>query len=497
MPANDTSHPSFSRGRRWTSALNTVLAAVAALAVVVMLNYLAAGHFLRGFWSRDSSFKLSRQTLAVINTLTNQVQVTIFFQPNDRNEQIYGLTRALLAEYQNANPSHIHVRLLDYSRFVGEAKELLAKYDLTGQKERDFVLFESNDHSKIVDASDLAEYDFSELASGRIRRSGFRGEALFTSDIYAVSNPQTLKSYFLHGHGENDPGDPAGGTQNLGGFGYSKFAAILKKEINSDWDRLSLLGTNGIPADCQLLIVAGPRHGEFLKEEVAKIGDYLQKGGRLFALLTTNCGLEPLLSNHWHVCLGESRVSDLDPRYKYNASQFFTATLFPHPVVNPLLNDAMPILMVGPRPVFQVPDQNKVPGSPEVTLLAATSKDGVDTEHRTGHFPLLFAVEQGVIQGVDSPRGGGTRIVLAGDSDFLDDNVIDTWEGNHDFAKLALSWLLQRPQLMLQGLVPQPIRGYKLYMTQSQSASIRWLFLAGMPGAVLALGTLVWLRRRR
>jgi hypothetical protein len=424
--------------------------------------------------------------------------VTIFFQPNGRNEQIYGLTRALLAEYQNACPSHIHVRLLDYSRFVGEAKELLAKYDLTGQKEKDFVLFESNGHSKIVDASDLAEFDFSELPSGRIRRSGFRGEALFTSDIYAVSNPQALKAYFLCGHGENDPGDPAGGTQNLGHSGYSKLAAILKKEINCDWDRLSLIGTNGIPADCQLLIVAGPRHGPFLKEEVAKIGDYLQKrGGRLFALLTTNCGLEPLLAEHWHVRLGDSRVMDMDPHYKYSPYTFFTAELFPLSFVAPLANDRIPILMVWPRPVIQVPDQNKVPGAPEVTLLAATSKDGVDTEHRAGQFPLLVAVEQGVIQGVDSPRGGGTRIVVAGDSDFLDDYVIDTLEGNHDFAKLALSWLLQRPQLMLQGLVPQPIREYKLYMTQSQSASVRWLFLAGMPGAVLALGALVWLRRRR
>jgi hypothetical protein len=500
MPESDTSHPSFSRGRRWISALNTALAAAAALALVVMVNYLAAGYFQRSFWSRDSSFKLSRQTLAVLNTLTNQVQVTIFFQPNGDNQEIYGLTRSLLAEYQNANPSHIHVRLLDYSRFVGEAKELLNKYDLAGQKDKDFVLFESNGHSKIVYAREMAEYDYSDLMARRsktVRRSKFRGEVLFTSDIYAVSNPQALKAYFLYGHGENNPGDPAGGTQKLGGAGYSKLAAILKMEINSDWDRLSLLGTNNIPGDCQLLIVAGPCHGEFLKEEVDKIGDYLQKGGRLLALLGTNCGLEPLLAQHWGVRLGDSRVSDQDPHYRYNASAFFTATLFPHHIVDPLIKDVMPILMVGPRPVFQVKDQNKVPGAPEVTLLAATSADGADTDHRTGTFPLLVAVEQGVIQGVDSPRGGGTRLVVAGDSDFLDDEIISSWGANHDFAKLALSWLLQRPQLMLQGLVPQPIREYKLYMTQSQSAAVRWLFLAGMPGAVLALGGLVWLRRRR
>jgi hypothetical protein len=156
----------------------------------------------------------------------------------------------------------------------------------------------------------------------------------------------------------------------------------------------------------------------------------------------------------------------------------------------------MSILMVWPRPVFPVEDQNKVPGAPEVRVLAATSREGADTNNHTGSFPLLAAVEQGVIQGVDSPRGG-TRMVVAGDSDFLDDNAIDQWAGNHAFAKQALNWLLQRPQLILQDLVPQPIRQYKLYMTPHQSAVVRWLFLAAMPAAVLALGGLVWLRRRR
>jgi len=498
MPHSDSSHPSFSRGRRWMSALNTLLAIATALALVVMLNYLSAGHFQRAFWSRDYAFKLSRATLAVLNSLTNQVRVTMFFDARNSPE-IYSLTRALLAEYQNANPRHLQVRLLDYSRSAGEAKALLDKYNRTGQKEKDFVLFESDGHSKIVDASDLAYFDYSDLVAGRskfVRRNAFRGEELFTSDIYAVSYPQPLKAYFLCGHGENDPGNPATGEPPDTIHGYSKFAAILKKEANSDWDRLSLLGTNGIPADCQLLIVPGPHKGEFLPEELAKIGDYLQKGGRLFALLTTHCGLEPLLAEHWSVRLGESRVKDLDPQYKVGDFTFLTARLLPHPIVNPLAGDDMSILMVWPRPVFPVEDQNKVPGAPEVKVLAATSREGADTNNRTGSFPLLAAVEQGVIQGVDSPRGG-TRIVVAGDSDFLDDNAIDQWAGNHAFAKQSLNWLLQRPQLILEGLVPQPIREYKLYMTPHQSGVVRWLFLAGMPAAVLALGGLVWLRRRR
>jgi hypothetical protein len=499
MPQTDDPKPSFSSGRRWLGALNTVLAVAAVLALAVMFNYLSADrYFFRFHLSRDAAFKLSSQTRAVLNSLTNDVQATIFFQPDGDNQEIYGLTSGLLTEYQNANPIHLHVRLLDYTRFPGPAKEFLAKNDLSGPREKDFVLFESNGHAKVVYARELAEYDFSELMAGRskfVRRSAFKGELLFTSDIYAVTHPQARKTYFLTGHHENNPGNPSGAEENLGSSGYSKLAAILKQELDSDWDVLSLRGTNDIPRDCQLLIVAGPREGEFLAEETNKIAAYLKSGGRLMALLTKPCGLEPMLSNQWGVRLGNSRVTDKDPRVSEGPYAFLTSTFNAHTIVNPLAKDQTGILMVYPRPVYSV-DRGKMPGAPEVTLLAYTSASGIDENKHTEVYPLLAAVEQGVIKGVDTPRGGGTQIVVAGDSDFLDDEIIDSWPVNHDFAKLALSWLLQRPQIMIEGLASQPIKEYKLYMTSAQSAAVGWLFLGAMPASILVLGGFVWLRRR-
>ena len=39
----------------------------------------------------------------VLDSLTNDVNVTIFFQPDGDNEEIYALTSGLLTEYQHAN----------------------------------------------------------------------------------------------------------------------------------------------------------------------------------------------------------------------------------------------------------------------------------------------------------------------------------------------------------------------------------------------------------
>jgi len=496
MPQTAEPKPSFSRAQRWQGALNTAVAACAALALVVMVNYLAGGYFTRFHLARDAAFKLSRQTKIVLESLTNDVTVTIFFQPNGHNEEVYGLTRSLLNEYQSANPRHLHVKLLDYTRLAGEAKELLTKHKLAEVQEKDFVLIECDGHAKVIYARDLADYNVNDYLAGHskvIRRSAFKGELLFTSAIFAVSHPQSLKTYFLYGHGENNPGTPAGEQEDLGNFGYAKLAAILKEEIDSDWDRLALTGTNDVPRDCQLLIVAGPK-GEFLPGEVTKIGAYLKNGGRLLALLPEPCGLENLLAQQWGVRLGTNRVAD--PSLSESPGSFLTAKLAPHRIMDPLAKDKRGILMTWTRPVYQITNQAKIPGAPEYQILAATSDQGIDVNKRVGSYPLLAAVEQGVIPGVDTSHGAGTRIVVAGDSLFLDDQVIQSWEANHDFAELSINWLLQRPQIMLEGLVPQPIKEYKLYLTHAQSFSIRWLFLAAMPGSILALGGLVWLRRR-
>jgi hypothetical protein len=326
-----------------------MLAVAAALALVVMVNYLAGGHFKRFQMDRDSAFQLTDQTLHVLDSLTNDVNVTIFFEPHGANEEIYGLVSGLLTEYQEACPRHLHVMTLDYDRKVGEAKEFLSKYNLNGLKERDFVFFESGGHTKLIGAKDLANYDFSDLMAGRskfVRRSAFLGELYFTQNIYDVSNPKSAKAYFLSGHGENDP------EENKANTGYSKLAAILTNEVNCAWEKLSLQGSNGVPADCQLLIVAASAREEKLTaNELAKIAAYLKEGGRMLALLTVPSGLESVLAD-WGVGVGDRRVVDMDKNFNHGEGTFLTAKLTPnHRIMDPLASEKMPMLMVFPRPV--------------------------------------------------------------------------------------------------------------------------------------------------
>ena len=85
--------------------------------------------------------------------------------------------------------------------------------------------------------------------------------------------------------------------------------------------------------------------------------------------------------------------------------------------------------------------------------------------------------------------------MVTGDSFFLSNQMIDSG-ANRDFAGHAVNWLLDRTEL-LAGIGPRAVREYKLNLSQTQMVAVRWALLGGMPGAVLFIGLLVWLRRRK
>src|SRR5579872_1845491 len=219
----DDSKNGFSAGRRWISGFNASLGMLALLAIIVMLNFVASGHVRRFQWASHSLYNLSPQTLRVLRSLTNDVAVTIRFDPRGQQD-IYSLTSVLLAQYQNANPRFIHVTNLDYTRFPADDKALLDRLHLSTLKEQDTVIIEGNGQSKVYYASQLVGYEINDLITGRsrtVRRSEFKGEMYFTAAIFAVSNPRDVKTYFLYGHNEGEPSDE---SHKLTDTDFSKLA---------------------------------------------------------------------------------------------------------------------------------------------------------------------------------------------------------------------------------------------------------------------------------
>lgn len=487
MASHNPTKPSFSPGRKWSIGFNVVLAVAVILAVVVMVNYLSAYYFTRFHVGARVHHELSPRTLSVLQALTNDVKVTLYY---DKEEPLFSTVAELLNEYRLRSP-RIVVETVDYLRDAGRAQQLKERYNLTSDK--NLIIFDCEDKTKIVDGGTLAEYTLeqvpheTELAFRR-KPTFFKGEQTFTAVLLDVTNPKPLKAYFLQGHGEHDP---ASGDETEG---YLKFAGILQQNY-IQVEPISLLGTNDLPMDCHLLIIAAPRE-QIPAVELEKIERYLNQGGRLLALFNFRSanritGLEKILAN-WGVSVAAGVVKDSGNTI--TGSDVIVSNFGKHPVVNPLLQSRLHLVL--PRMVGALPSSSQAAEAPKVEELAFTGPQAAiegEPPREPRALPLMVAVEKGAVKGVITERGL-TRMIVVGDSFFLGNRQIDS-AANRDFVNLAANWLLDRTQL-LHGVGPRPIMEYRVLMTRSQVNFVRWILLGAMPGAVLLVGGVVWVRRR-
>jgi ABC-type uncharacterized transport system involved in gliding motility auxiliary subunit len=481
--------PSFSRGRKWAMAFNVVVSSLALLAILVMGNYLASRHYWR-LQVDSAKVTISPLTKRILNSLTNHVKIIIYFDP-DGDHEMFSAVKSLLKEYE-LNCPKIDLEYIDFTK-PGRAELVREKYKFAVSAKGSRVIFDYKDRTRTVMSSELSEFQWN---GKEFRRSAFKGEQLFTSAIASVVEPRRAKIYFLTGHGEHDI------QSDEDSAGYSKFAKVLT-ENDIECAVLDNLATRDIPADCQVLLVAGPTQ-VFLPQEVARIEQYLSRGGRVFMLLNYasvqtrgRLGFDSLFAA-WNLDVGLNYVRDSDEAKAQQAELVVASRFGAHPIVKPLLNSSLELVI--PRSVGQ---RSALAGadSPKVSELVSTSKAGsiysssksLAGSEKHGSIPLAAAVEKGSIQGVSADRGVG-RMVVVGDSYFLANKLLD-YLSNYDFGLLAVDWLLNR-DVMLSEIPPHAVKDYKFNVTEHQMQTFRWIFLLVVPGLVLITGLGVWARRR-
>jgi hypothetical protein len=484
--ATDPNKPSFSPRRRWSIGFNVGLAIVAVFALVVMVNYLNARHFTKRFFlSSNTRMELSPRTISLLRSMTNEVRVTLYY---DKDEDLYGDVSQLLTEYQSANPK-IQIKVVDYLRDPGAALEIKAKYNLGSSTNKNFVIFDCEGRSKIVDEKILMRTQLERVeGEERVYRRkpvAFHGEMMFTGALLSVINPNPLKAYYLEGHGEASLTD-------AGEMGYQTFAGMLRQNY-IDVNSLSLLGTNLVPDDANLLIIAGP--GAAIPDfELEKINQYLSQGGRLFALFDARSaakevGLEGILLKYG-VVVGLDLV--VDPEHMATGKDLVVSAYSLHPAMNPVVGSGL--YMVVPRPISK--DRSADLSEMPVEEIAFTSENAYlysDKEKTPGRFALIAAVDEGA-KGLIRERGA-TRMLVVGDSFLLNNRQIEML-ANRDFLNGAISWLCDRNYL-LEGVGPKNVTEFRLVIPKGRLQALQWILLGAVPGGILLFGGLIWLTRRK
>jgi ABC-type uncharacterized transport system involved in gliding motility auxiliary subunit len=505
-----TPHVDVATRRRILFGSTLGVAALLVLALALIANYLSFRHYQRWDWTRSHLYTLSAKSLSIVKALDRDVDVVVFM---DDQSPTYEPTKELLSRYSAASP-RIHVSFVDPLRNPAQAQRMVEKYQI----QRAAVVFESGKDKRVVDATDLAEYDYSAMEQGGARQmKGFKGEQKFTGALVDLTEAKKPAVLFTTGHGEPS-------LDAMDGRGFGRLQQFLGTD-NFTIEEWASLGKNAVPPNTDLVVVAGPTQ-PFVRPELDLLSRFLQGGGRVLVLVEPNLaesghvgdtGLSAWLAE-WGVKMQDDIV--VDPANQlpfFGAETIYTANYGTHPITDALRQARVPVVFSLARSVVA----GTAPKGASIAELVQTSAEGwgeVDLDKLTqvekgpqdvpGPVGLGVALELNAPpppapptdEGMPAPppppapKGPRGRLVVYGDADFATNAQLDQ-PGNATLIANTLNWMVERESHL--GIAPKEPEQVHLSLTPQERRQDMLLVVLGLPAAALAAGIFITVRRRR
>jgi len=449
---------------------NSVLQALVVVVIGALLAYLSMRHPVHWDWTEAKEHTLAQGSVDTIAALPadGTIEMYAFFTHGNEAQ-----AKTLLDEYEYAGQKakrKVSVRFFDPT----ERPELAQTFQIT-----------SKDGVVVVCSGSC------QTAKGTVKVTDLTEQALTRAVRQAISSKK--KIYFLKGHGEADP-------EEKKGSGAAAVKAGLEDE-NATIAELLLANEKEVPADADLVIIAGPDHA-LSDRELELLDAYLKRGGSLLVMIdpVVDSNLEGQLKS-WGIDAGPEIIVE------QQLQLFAGPSLGVQPVVQKYASHPITDKLNGQPTVFHIARPvRRVEGSDaNVTELALTSpqswaesdvKDllaskpvALDpTKDRAG--PLAVAVAR-EFPGAAGKRGG--RLVVVGDSDWMRNRYVNQFYNGDLFLNMT-SWLTGTEEFST--IDRKRPRVASVNLTVEQFANFRFLALFALPEAILLLGVVSWWRRR-
>jgi len=448
---------------------NAVLYTVVFLGILALVNVVSNSHSWRKDVTEAGLFSLSSQSQKLLENLKEDVEVLAFFQ----------LGKGTKIEDVLKNYAHVSKRFR--YEFIDPVKhpEKAKQYEVT---QSDILVVKSGARNTKITGT--TEEDI-------------------TNAILKVAKQEQKKIYFLAGHDEH----------SLGGQEENGYEVVKKALENESYQvlEIKLFMQENVPEDCSVLVLGGPKKA-LEPSELDAIERYLKKGGDALFLLDpgTSPGLVALLAKVG-VRVGDNVVVDqvfrmfqgpalgVDPIVEEYGS---------HEITKDFSGQTLFHLVCSVQPAGQLPQ-----GVTAVSLAKTSPKSWAETdleslfqksqvsltaEDLPGPVSIAVALTakvEGEKQESEEPgvSGKGTKVVVFGDSDFID-NLSITRMFNGDLFLNTVNWLAGEEELI--SIRPKATRGSRVTMTPQQTRDIFYFSVLILPEALLLLGLAIWWRRR-
>jgi ABC-type uncharacterized transport system involved in gliding motility auxiliary subunit len=460
-------------GRGALASGNTIVIAVAALAILGFVNVLGARYQQKLDLTSNQQFTLSDQSIRLAQNVPEPVKVTAFLGSSDSRRQDFV---TLLNDYSARSGGKITSEFIDPELQPGVARA-------AGYSPSSTVVYQMGE--KRQDSTGTTERD---VATALVK--------LLTTQ---------KKLYFTTGHGE----------RRLDGFeqaDYSQIKSALERD-NFVSEPLSLMATRAVPDDAAAVVIAGPTN-PFLNEEKDALRAYLDNGGKLIMLVgpslpnqPNNTDIGELLSK-WNVDFTKKLVIE-QPSMSIQGDPLLPAAdrYANHPSTQDLrLFTFFPTsssISVPPQgestatvtPIVQTTDRSFATSDVQAVQQRGTLEPGADDIR--GPLPLVVALEQPLGTGTSTDPNQpqrSTRVYLFGSPDFVANGYVNLPSGNTDLFLNAINWVAEETDLV--SIRPPATESRQLLLTGVQQRLAQLTGALFLPLAVLALGFAVWWARR-
>lgn len=508
-------------GRRSTQAgANALLATVALVVILGLVNFLAVRHVGRLDLTENQVFTLAPETQQIVRNLKQPVKVWMFTpQANPQDRELLESYRRLgdRFSYEVVNPN-AQPNLVQRLEVKSPGDVIVELPSSAGRKQFVQSVTAGNSESLLNEGEQLSE-------------------AKLTNAIEQLTSDRRTTVYFLQGHGERSLES---------GQGAISQAVKLLGEKNFTSKPLNLATTPEFPADAKVVVVAGPQKA-LLDPEVKALQTYLQQGGNLLVMIdpgNPNPNLTSLLAN-WGVDLDKRVV--IDPSgslINLGPADAVVAQYGDHPITKELQGKLSFYSLSRPLGIKSVPDVKATP------LLYTSDKSWAESDLKSQDLQLNPPADQPgpLVLGVafsrpvkppaaspslqastsPTPKASATspspaakpsppsaspspsptgetgtqgkaqesRLVVIGNSTFATDGLFDSNQVvNGDVFVNSVRWLSQDDQATF-AIRPKEVKNRRLNLTTQQASLSSLLALAILPLAGFVTAIAVWWRRR-
>jgi ABC-type uncharacterized transport system involved in gliding motility auxiliary subunit len=447
------------------------------------MNYISFRHYKRIDLTQNKIYSISEQTREIASAIDQPVSVYVFFP---RTSRLFTYISYTLEEIRRANPL-IEVEYIDIDRDLVRVQEFARKYKLSSE---DYIVVTCSDNFRVLVLNDLAEFEYAgafyEQQEPALK--GFTGEQAVISALISVTSEETTTIYFTYGHGEKNIDDTSSK------MGYESARNSLRHN-NYQVKSILLAEATVIPADCRLLIIAGPQT-PFTDHELDLLKVYIDAGKPLLIMLDPgeSTGIENLLKN-FDIVAGFDIVFDPVQCVPFASPAYLLSNVVAqHQITDPLKN-MMGMFFIA-RSITTLPVYSEKIYS---SVLVETSDKGWAEKHPDQE-PIEFNPDIDIpgpipiAQAVELQTEPFTRMVVFGDSDFLTNSQIVNLANNDLFIR-AVTWLVHKKETV--AIPTKTFDRETIAITSSQMRTISYIVVLFMPLTSLSIGIFVWVLRRK